>query len=204
MGLAVGDIMLMQVRGTVNGQQTITNFTYRVSGMTTINSVVGDLDNYLAALDNDPTSIYAGLLACLPLNWGCDFLVAQQISPIRSVARKIVPMNTGGGRTHCNFQQSNGVITRETDLAGRSQISTLHVPGIADLDAVDGETTVGYAPLLNTLADRSILSVGYVGVPTLTPVIYHKGKVPNFNAITIAFSQPTVRTMRRRVVGRGI
>ena len=204
MGMAIGDIVLIQFRGSINDQVTISNFHYRVTGMPTVIPVNNELDNILQELDANAGAVYENFRLACPGNWACDFLVAQRLTTVRSVSRKLAPTNQAGARMNRDFQQSNAVITRNTDFSGRSQVSTLHLPGISGNDAVSGETTPAYAIPLNSLASSILSPIAALFAPVITPVIYHRGKVPDFDTVTAAFAQPHIRTMRRRVVGRGI
>lgn len=205
MGMPIGSIVQVSARGSINSQNTITTWTYRAAGMATVNTVAAELDALLADFQIDANGTpYLKFLDVCPSNYSVDFLTAQVIVDTRSALRKVVPGAAAGNRGASNFQQSNPVITRSTSLAGRSQISTMHVPGIADADSVSGEIIAALSGRLEDLCVREVGTLTPLLTPNFVPVIYHRGKVPNFDDITTCVPQPTTRTMRRRVVGLGI
>lgn len=208
----IGDVYLLSIAGRVFGQRTLNTFHYRIED----NQAEFDDDQMSDALRNafipaiaNPATIGWSFLECVPPEWTFEELWVQAVSPIR-YRKHIYPQTKPGAyEGEATVPNVAAVITRQTEFAGRDQISNLHVGPIDVSGAFAAEgvlTTDGTVKLASlTTALLEDLPVGGGAQWSARPVIYHPNKTdpPNFNYIVGANVQSTTRTMRRRTVGRG-
>lgn len=146
------------------------------------------------------------LRACLSVDVTVARVRCQMVDPTRSLAvyGSINASGTfGGGASQGNL---SAVITRRTELGGRDQIGSWHMPAVPD-----GVSTLGflngigsYWTALLTFANRLNVAVSGTGLASYDPVLWHNRTVPHTTSLlTSSQVQDTVRTMRRRTVGVG-
>lgn len=204
--LLAGDKVLITFVGSLNGQTTMSTFTYGVA------STVGSIqqDDAFLALRNAICS--AGKLrdkfvACCPSNWSMVDIWIQVVGPTRYV--KYDFGDTGAGpKSDYTANTSNvaAVILRRGDRASRKAISTLHVPAATDAEWITGGLlTVEALTSLGALATEILLPITTsTTVATYDPIINNGPLSGDITPITISSAKDQVRTMTRRTVGRGI
>jgi len=208
MPIAVGDIVQIQARGFLHGQEVITSWWYRniVPGSTIDTIVVLDeLIDYFNISNNPP---YLAYVACLPSDWTAGEVTAQQITPVRSVLRSKTSVPVAGGRGAGTTPNVGSTVTKGTNLAGRSQIGSWHLPGVATADMVGGYLQPALMLALGTFASKSLNVLTLpVTFSQWEPILIHIDPTgvtpPTGSLLTRAVPQETVRIMRRRTVGVG-
>lgn len=109
----------------------------------------------------------------------------------------------GGVDQACN---SDAVIVRESDIAGRAEVGRVHINIPVTVDnCANGVILNALKVKLNDVAANIFHSYEVVGSFKLIPIIYHRGVVPQWwSDLAEVFVEDTVRVMCRRTVGRGI
>lgn len=211
MAAAIGDIMQLSYRGTVAGQRIIMTRFYRCTAPSDPgNTYQDDMQGVII----EATKVAAGsisqtYLACLPSSYTLNEVRAQIVKPVRYVTVGVfqtakVGTNTGSG----NVTNLAGVITFRTGLAGRKQVSNVHIGPVPSDAPSAGVLEAAYRLVLDNLkgALLNILTPSGFDVGSWTPCIWHR-KVPgpaiSYDYIQSGVVQQTARTMSRRTVGRG-
>lgn len=200
-----GMILLTTAQGRLSGQTILNTFTHAVqvvTGAPTIDQLYqGMYDDWWDA----GASVRTTYLNCLPSDYTLDFLNVQVISPIRYKKRQIASAGVGALIAAADQPVTSQVIYRSGDLGSRKDQSSLHLPGTSVAEVTNGVYDLGQTALLNALAVKCKTPYTIAtGTLTVTPVIFHRGPTPSYSIITDAIAKTEVRTMRRRVVGRGI
>lgn len=207
MGLAVGDIIQAQWRGLSMNQQFILTRNYVLSGGggNVANSVAADLADFGQSINvGGGTDLTTDFLALMPSNYQLFEIRTQRIAPERSV---LVDTNAGpaAGTEGAAAVVPNdaSVITFRTELAGRNQVSNIHLGPLPVDGASAGQITGPYNGLLNAFALLlldNIAVAGFDGI--LKPIILHKPAM-TWNLMTSFQIQPQARVMVRRTLNRG-
>lgn len=209
MGLEVGNIVAVSFVGEVLGQRTInTIHLRRASPVDPAKTVLQDLDDITFHMQPDGGGadwLETDFRACCAQNWDLLEIVAQQLTPVRSVKRVRVEAVQGTWPSDCEASNLAAVISKRTNFGGRDQVGRIHLPGFPHNAAADGLVSSGLLTELNDLC--AALDADYV-VPvtgvSYNNCLYHKGESPDFDIVTEHFPQTTIRVMRRRTVGLGI
>lgn len=214
MSITVGDIIRVQAVASVFGQQTITSWWYRVIG---IGVNVNEKDTLLAINDyfngNALLAPYLAYVACLPSSWDAGVLKSQKMHPALSVYQESASVPVNGGRGAATTSNLATVVQKGTDVGGRSQIGSWHLPGVASADMDADFTVPALDVLLATFASRCLNTLTIpVNGTQMEPVLYHpevkdaEGVVIrpwSATKLTRALPKDTIRTMSRRTYGRG-
>jgi hypothetical protein len=209
MGLAVGDVVAVTFEGRVQAQRTLTTFMIRrASPVDNNTTVIQDLDEITFHTQPDGGGadwLETAFLAACSIDFVLDNIVAQQITPTRSVKRVRVSGGPGTNAGGCEVTNICGVLTKRTNFGGRKQVGSVHMPGMPTLGATNGVLTAGQKLLYDNFA-TALKQAWIVPVSgtSYNNILYHRGLVPNYDIVTDVFTQDTVRTMRRRTVGVGI
>lgn len=204
----LGELWELRLKGRLNAQDIITVAHYRVTVITPPVAVVA-----LNAALQTQAKLAGGFgfqaLPALPANYAGISVDCQRVFPLTErSANSGSAWDVAGASPNADTSNVAQVITRRTARAGRSEISTGHLPCPTTSDSiVGGELTPDQTTeLTKWIACQSLpIVLGGIGV-TLEPVIWHRGipiegRYSSF--ITSAIVQPTVRVMRRRTVGIG-
>lgn len=201
---AVGQKYLVTVQGKVDGQRTMTNFCYQLSALAGAPST-DDVATEIGAKFAGVAGMVPLLADAGPSNWSIDYLDIQCIDPVR--VRKISRLvNVNGNMNACEAPGTTMCYTRAGDLAGRKRQSTVHLPCSTDgADITAGRPTLALLNKIQLIANQNLLLITSLAPSfTVNPVINNGAGGANVTLITRAFAADTIRTMRRRVVGRGI
>lgn len=209
MGQPLLSILECRVRGNANGQEMLSVFHYRVSAVSTLAASGPEENEFINQFASGGTlNLQDVLLDCQSSSYLCTGIDAQFVDPTRLVSISQTFASPGSVASPVGAQNVSAVVTRRTVLAGRSQVSTLHIPGIATTSYALGKVTAGMLASMNILATRMTTQlVALVGGGIYTPVIWHRKKFPLVGSSDIVNStlvQETIRTMRRRTIGIGI
>jgi len=209
MPVVAGDILSLSVYGRIFNQRILMVRNYQCAQ----SSTGADTRTQLLAIGaayKAVGGVVEKYLACLPDQYFCDLVRAQVVYPVRSTFADTQVSLSGTVSGEKALNQSAAAITLQTAKAGRSQRATIHLGPLSDISiAEDGAVTPGYVTLMNTLGAQLIQNVvsSGPGACTLTPIIYHRngdGPLAKSDIVNAWTANDELRTMRRRVVGRGI
>lgn len=206
MAYTVGDnaILEMTIRGEQFGETTLSILHYRLDttlgpqpGVTLIDEIDADVTG--------PNGLLERYASCCSDAFFIRQMVYQWVWPQRYARRTLIPSISTGTQADAMLPSNTAVaITKRTDIAGRTGIGTLHMPGIAQSN-VDGNRIVQagiipYEALSNALTAPINLGLNR----DMTPVIYRRTAPAASPVVTSCEPIAEVRTMRRRGVRLGI
>ena len=200
-----GAILEVSIRGVYETQRFISLFHYRyerpsgeVDGRVLINTVNPLINavglNFLVSNYADAVHQSAVL----------EEVVYQWIWPTRRARVVKTPAVLSGTQPGDKAAPNLAMaLTKQSDLAGRAGVGTLHMPALTLGNLNGGYFTLfgqdTYGKMLTRLSDVINIEFG----ENLIPVILHRANPAVSPAITNAYSNNTVRTMHRRTVGLG-
>lgn len=205
--VSAGDILEATIVGSSAGQTTLSVLHYRLAvitpqdGVTLANLINADLNSAL------PSCLIAAYADCCADNFSINSLILQWIYPVRYARLVYSAVITDGTVANGSFPPAvASALTKRSDMAGRSKQGTLHMPGVPNDFVINGLLTAGAISFYNQLGAivRDVVNVPGGGGSDLFPIIYHRQSPAASADITSVSVQSTSRTMRRRVVGRGI
>ncbi len=201
---AVGQKYLITVKSSVDGQQVRNTFWYQLSALT-VGPTTDDICTSALALFNGGAGIVSKMLLAAPGNQSFDSLSCQCIDPVRVRPVEIL-IGNNGARGNCDAPGTALCYTRSGILAGRKRQSVVHLVSSTDgADIVQGRPILAQLTAVQDVANLNTLNInGIAPTYTLSPVIRNGPGAADVTLIERAFASDTVRTMRRRVVGRGI
>lgn len=200
--LQVDDVIEVVIQGEADGQTTITTFHYMMNDPAT------DAVEWLQAALNTFQGEIDGTYARFRNVTGDDFIfravTIQRISPTRN-AKIGIPIGeqTGLVNSECLPPANAVAVTRRTELAGRHQHGSLHMPGVPLSFVANGILTANAVSTYSTFANSLTFPLEW-GNATARPVIFNRLDPLASTTVSNAAPMTSVRTMRRRVVGRGI
>jgi hypothetical protein len=200
-----GMLVLTTAQGRLSGQTILNTWTHAVevtAGAPTVDQLYdGMLNDWWDA----GASVRTTYLNCLPSDYTMDFLNVQVIYPVRYKRKRHISAGVGGLTEAADQPVTSQVIYRSGDLGSRRDQSSLHLPGTSVAQVDEGVYELAQTALLNALAVKCKTAYAIAtATMNVTPVIFHRGPQPTYSIITDAIAKTEVRTMRRRVVGRGI
>lgn len=200
--IGLQSILQISMRGTCDGQEFISLFYYLLWA--------GNVPDGAQTAEDAATAFMAGgaagnaYLPCIGndvVDIQCE---AQWIAPSRYVKVR-EPGGPYAGQAASATRSANiaAALTKRGDQASRHSIGTLHMPAVPDDFITNGLVSAGgQADYLNLALNLDDILVPGVGIE-LRPVIYNRADYTNSVRITNATVQQTIRTARRRTVGRG-
>lgn len=201
--ISVGSIVEVTFPYRVNSQLCMAVLHYKLrsgsvsDGATNLQALLTDL--------NAVGGLHEAMSFCQSEDATYPELRAQVISPLRFVPETQLSNRSQGAITEpCNNQQVAIAVTKRSELASRHGIGTLHLGGIADTFCTAGRVASAFGSIINLFAGQLNDDVTLTGSVIYDPVIYNRSNPSLSAVITTASYQDTLRTMRRRVVGRGI
>lgn len=209
MAVAVGDIWLITAYGSAFNQTILNTFHYRQRALapgnteTTIEDII--LNN-ISAGGGGAGLLENALLPCVPPQYTLHAWWVQKVNPVR--VRKREQSRNVAGQFADNARNVNTAIsiTKQTALSGRRQQGRVQLGPVGILATTQDQGVLQANMVAPLTAFANVLNdplSGDLGITILDPILYHKGQVPNFDVVTTAFFQNTVRVMRRRTVGVG-
>lgn len=198
-------IILSTAQGRLAGQTILNTWTHVAQVLSGQPTVGQTYDAMLADWWDAGASVKTTYLACLPSDYTLDYYNVQVIYPTRYKRKQTFDAGVGGLVAPAKESATAQVIYRSGDLGSRKDQSSLHLPGVGDSLIADGVLDAGQITRLNALAVKCKTAYTILGGSiTVSPAIFHRGPQPTFSLITDAIAKTEVRTMRRRVVGRGV
>lgn len=206
MPLTVGDTVQISYSGRCFNQRILFTHNFRVSETTSsapATEITLDIAEFFSDAANPLREKY---LACLPPQYTLDEVRAQVLYPLR-LPYASVPLGVPGeGQDAAETTNLAACFTLHTALTGRDQIAVSHIGPISSVHAASGVWTASILGALIDLADECTNTYAITAaLTTLVPVVLHKGANanPRYHDVVGFRIQQTVRTMRRRTVGRG-
>lgn len=198
-----GAVMQVTFEGDLMGQQVMTTFSYifeseaPVDGVQAISIMQTDVNTAV-------TGLYAKYRAAICSAVNNLRQVYQWVTPVRYAAVTLIPtVRTGSIVTEPLPANVCAVITRQGDLAKRTDISNLHIPGLPIAAVADGYIDGAHAAKLQELIEIA-LAEAVVGFGTLMkPVAFHRSAPALSSVLRTGYVQDTSRVLRRRTVRVG-
>lgn len=205
--MTVNDIVLVTVVGSVYEQMIQLTRTYRCS-VAGSGSDVAACQSFANKLAAEVAGLIPEYTDCLSDQYQTSYVQVQKIFPVRAALRFAVVAQAGKRNAGPGLNQTAAGITLETDKAGRSQQSKMHIGPLDGGDAFNGSVSPDLKALLTNLAQTFLLTqVVTAGVTgSYVPTIFHKpktGVAGSWDDLTGYNVHDELRTMRRRVLGRG-
>lgn len=205
MPINAGEIIEVVYEGTLLGQKILNTLHYKVTVPSGTPSVLTALGFFGATFTGGSVSPTLAFLNCLPQNYTLDRIRFQKITAPRSIASY---KNIGlPGTRPVNVESSNQaiVISKRAEVAGRHNIGSLHLAGVAQQDMDMGKVGFSLLAQMSILASKMANLVPATGDPLeAVPVILNRLNPALSELLYQPYPQTTVRTMRRRTVGLGI
>jgi len=203
--VATNSILEATINQTLYGQTMLSIFHYKLTSSGVLDGgVVLDDFNLVWGRDEDG-AMMRGFSNAQSENVVYNSVVLQWIAPNRYARRIYVSDITGGVVVGAAISpQTSAAITKQSDLPRPHGVGTLHLGGLLASDATSGLWGTGARAKLATLSGYMSTEYTTAGGSVLTPVIFNRVVPSASEKIITAVGQPQVRTMRRRVVGRGI
>jgi hypothetical protein len=205
--VSAGDIIEVTIRGSINLQTTLSILHYRLAtitpqdGPTLAGLFNGEINSAL------PSCLLSAYADCCSEDMIILEVGLQWIYPIRYARLNYTAViGTGVVPSPCLPPAVATALTKRSDLAGRSKQGTLHMPGVPTSFVGSGllnAPAIAAYNSLGTLLNDTVTPTGSGGSDFI-PIIFHRSSPAGSVDITNVVVQDTSRTMRRRVVGRGI
>lgn len=203
-----GSVIEVTFNSTVGGQVCLSLFHYRVNAGASITDGGAYLTQFLADINAGTNDLKTAYLDAASSDLVLQLLTAQAITPTRFTRSEAGPgvNNQGIIVSPALPPATSGAITkRSASQVGRHARGTLHMPGVPTSFNAGGVLTqlgrAGYDALGAALA--TVITVTG-NAATLTPVIFNRTSPEDSIPVDQGISQTNLRTMKRRVVGRGI
>lgn len=201
-----GDVCLITVFGRLFGQTVMNTFHYKYlpSGGQSMPDGPAAV-RYLCTMFRQ--HVWAGgWSACVSDSYFYDKTQGQIIYPSRRVY-EVVQVSEVGQRAGEPLPPANSAcLTRVGSIPGRGRSASLQVAGMINTDSQAGVWTNAAILLLNGLANAIPfkLPADEIETEAWEPVNWSVAKAAETNVVRYADPQRSVRTEKRRVVGRGI
>jgi hypothetical protein len=200
----IGSIHLVTLNMLWVGSRMMNTYYYRLEtnpNATTVKALADQMDAAFTAGGH----LYPTHTALRDASSFLTNVAIQQIAPTRIIPQVYAKNINGDYLISLDASNLAAVITRRGVNATRGDVGSVHIPCPIDPTVfVDGDWTVVYRDKLTAHAGVMQTNLALTGGATLSPVIYHRGQVPNFSYVGSAFYQANLRVMRRRTKGIGI
>lgn len=201
--IANGAIIEVTFQGLLDAQVVMTVLHYRYTGAVQADGP-GLLGNFVSNLVSASGEYTRWLQASSEDLTNCQ-IKTQLVSPTRYIALIWPPTTTVGQVAQPALPPGTTVcVTKYANIADRAGRGAVHMPAVPTTFVANGVTTLAgntaYALFANSLSATFAPTLG----GEITPVIYHRTLPSASPTVSVAFAKNVARTMRRRVVGRGI
>lgn len=204
--IVVNDIVQVVIESRVNEQRCLNVLHYRCDAMDVALTYAEALDQLMTRVGGAAPSVVAYMVAAMGSNASVEQIRAQRVSPRRDIYLAQSIGTAGTGTPTVQLSNVAGVITKQTELAGRGRAGSFHLAGLPIGAYTNGSLTVAAVNQLQTLATeiQANLTIGEAVKWTSGTFSPQAPLAERFHAIFEAFPQTTARVMRRRTVGLGI
>lgn len=196
--MAVGDLYQLTIMGRLHGQRILNVLHYGVSVAGPTNPIEDLVTQWRADCETH-------WLACHSNEYTLDGYLSQKIRPLPITASyEEAPLALAGSSGNNSLPTSMAVVlTKRTDLAGRSYRGRIYMAGVPITFELDSELTGAAMNVYDTLADDLESPIVTAGGTTFIPVLFRRS-ADVAREITQVIPRSTLRNQRRRQVGRGI
>lgn len=205
--LSVGDIALVTFRGRLFGQTVLNTFHYRWMNEFGTDPTDGPAQVLKLAQRAEDKLWLTHMKAFLRPDYQLDSIQTQVVYPTRRVFELYSVLEQGTNAVGPTLPPANtAVISRYGSLAGRGRTASLQLSGISTNDVLSGNLTDAAFLTLHGIANDvgdGLKAVEDVDDAWL-PINWSRVSPASLNYIRSADGQRSVRTQKRRVVGRGI
>lgn len=197
-------VLQIQFEGRHAGQQVMNVMTYVYDGEETTEDgplVIDEIDGLI----NPAGKLFDCWLQCLSSDVAPCLRFYQWIHPIRYayVTKGAGDNAQGGGDAPSLPPNCSQVVTRQTNFAGREEVSTLKLPGVPMGAVVDGFILDPQMTLLNQFVIESCKVITLSSGSKMVPIPWNRTNPGTANQLRTGYAHNTVRTMHRRSVGLG-
>jgi len=207
--LRINDIVAVTIVGSFE-QQTYENVLhYRADNPPdNTESYEQGLNALIASIKNDiGSAVITEYLPVIGANAGLDYIQAQRVYPTRDFYVRVNEAQPGTHAGDCLTGNISGVITKQSEKAGRGRSGSFHTFAVPEGTYEKGTFLAAYLTLLDELGDAIELNQRtFAGLDVWWPGMYSPtaGAGDNWSGIVNTTAQDTVRVMRRRTVRVGI
>lgn len=190
------------IEGDFLGQQVMTvfHYAYLAEASAPHADVMAALTELVEAVDG----LYEDYQDIVPLNLNNMIIRYQRISPVRYAQEVSTPASREGQRAIAYQANIATVVTRQAEMAGRGYVSNLHIPGGSEGDQLGGYITDAFKALVDVFAEESTRTINVgAGGGKLVPVAFKRSNPAASPQLVTAYTQDTVRVMRRRTLRQG-
>lgn len=198
-----GDVVQVTFRGTIFSQVCLTTFNFEYNGAT----ITDGIGAFQDAADNMQvtTGLYTRYRNLMPVTWVGGQIWMQKIFSVRFRREVITPTQTSGLINDQVVSPADAVaLLLVGNESGPRFRCVKHLPGLVAGSADAGELTPAAKDGYDLLALSAISPVVVSGANELRPIILNRANPAFSSSITGGSTMPEIRTMRRRVVRRGI
>ena len=206
MAYLVDNLAIMNVtfEGLLFQQQVMTSFHYQLTGATAPldgGTLIGEM---ITKINTATTGLYDNWRNCIAADVVNVRQYFQWITPTRYAYTENVPAVAHGAMEEdCLTPNLAYVVTRRGELATRSNISNLHLPGVVNVGGNGGYVSDPLLSLLTEFGFAACQQLSMSSGATMLPVAFHRANSAISAVMTRAYPQLTLREMRRRTVGLG-
>lgn len=201
-----GSVMEVSFKGTNDGQLWLTYFHYYFDNPGEVDPLSSDVVNpaFIDWFLNE-SNMPGDFAGCLSTNVNFESITFQWVHPIRAgrlvyPATDYTPGVGGAALPSCVA----GAITRRAEGVGPRNHGTIHMPGVPAAYNEDGELSEAGLIQYGIFAGRQTAWVsGGVDSWRMLQVIFNRDDPGASPYVNSANPEGTLRTARRRVVGRG-
>ena len=198
-------IMQATIEGRHEGQQILSVFTYNLVTEATLPDGNAALDAFFERWQGAGRMLDKWL-ACVSVNVTQVRTKLQWITPSRYAFKTKVGLNADAGAVSGTAYPVNTSIalTKRTDLAGRDNVGTLHMPGVPSSFITNGALTALGLGKYEDLGNQMLQNIS-TAIPEAiyVPTLFHRSNPAVTIPITSFETSRYARIMRRRTVGLG-
>lgn len=201
--VAPGSIMNITFQGFLHGQEVMTSMHYFLS------SEAGEdggnaIGEARVVVNTVGTGLYRLWLNCMS-NQVIDIAqFFQWITPTRFAYQTFeAALRTGSIDEEAQIPNIAQVVTRRGELAGRHNVSNLHLPGLPTGRVDSGFLTNAQLTELQAFVTKSCEVIPLASGAVLKACAFNRAAPASSALLVQGYVQPTSREMRRRTVGLG-
>ena len=201
--IATGDVVEVAFEGVHDQQRVLNLFHYRIDKSDPAAVTQASFINSLHAKLNATGGLIPTFLAAVSGDYLLSDVRYQFQYPTRWAAVTKDVGEVGGGPASLPPADS-ATFTLRAEQAGRRYRRSLHLPALPADWVSEGLIETGFMTNFNDLGAKLIEKINISTGLDATPVILHRAAYGSSPQIADFSIVPQVRTMKRRVVGRGI
>lgn len=203
--MTANDIISLTAVGRLYSQTTMTVLHYRLTSVGSLPLFNGWASSLLTYLNTPTIGLTAFYTRCLSEDWTAGQWWIQKIHSTRlvKIAGNMSPTVGGVGEAALPPGVAAS-ITKRAAVAGRNAVGGIRLPAIPVTSNEAGYMSTAQELLMADLCLQLQAPLTTVSIGTLTPIIYNRTNPTSSLEVVNCTVETTLRTMKRRVVGRGI